>query len=154
MATDDEWMLTALALARTAADCGEVPVGAVVVCDDVIVGRAHNRRELDRDPLAHAEILALRQAAAQLGRWRLSGCTLYVTLEPCPMCAGAVVNARVDRVVFGALDPRAGAVGSVFNIVGDPRLNHRAEVITGVGATASVALLREFFSARRRKNDA
>jgi tRNA(adenine34) deaminase len=149
VATDDEWMLAALELAQKAAECGEVPVGAIVVCDEVAVGRAYNRRELDRDPLAHAEILALRQAAMHLDRWRLSGCTLYVTLEPCTMCAGAVVNARIDRVVFGAADAKAGAAGSLYNIAADARLNHRAEIVAGVRAAESVALLREFFAARR-----
>jgi tRNA(adenine34) deaminase len=124
-------------------------VGAVVVHEGEVIARAHNRRESDRDPLAHAELLALRAAAAYLGRWRLVGCTLVVTLEPCPMCAGAVVNARPDRLVFGSRDPRAGAAGSLMDIVRDERLNHRAEVIEGVRAEESAALLRAFFRARR-----
>ncbi|MBN1961736.1 MAG: tRNA adenosine(34) deaminase TadA [Deltaproteobacteria bacterium] len=151
MNNNKKWMIEALALARAAAVNGEVPVGALVVCDNVVVGSGNNRREIDNDPLAHAEIFALRQAAANLGRWRLFGCTLYVTLEPCPMCAGAVVNARVDRVVFGAADPRAGAAGSIYNIIADPRLNHRAEIVAGVMAEESALLLREFFFARRSK---
>ncbi len=146
---DQTYMQRALTQAAVAASEGEVPVGAVIVCGDTVVAEAHNRRESDRDPLAHAEILAIRQAAAVLGRWRLSGCTLYVTLEPCPMCAGAVVNARVDRLVFGASDPRAGAVGSLLNLVQDGRLNHRAVVTPGVEAEASAQLLKAFFAARR-----
>lgn len=145
----DDWMDVALEEARAAAAEGEVPVGAVVVFEAKIIARAHNRRESDHDPLAHAEILALRQAAAELGRWRLWGCTLVVTLEPCPMCAGAVVNARPDRLVFGATDPRAGAVGSLMDIVRDSRLNHRAEVIAGVRADEAGALLKSFFAERR-----
>jgi tRNA(adenine34) deaminase len=136
--------------AEAAAAAGEVPVGAVVLFDGTIIARAHNLRETQRDPLAHAEMLALRQAARALGRWRLSGCTLVVTLEPCPMCAGAVVNSRIDQLVFGAWDARGGAVGSLCNIVADARLNHRAEVIAGFEADAAAALLRTFFRARRR----
>ncbi|MBI5512112.1 MAG: nucleoside deaminase [Deltaproteobacteria bacterium] len=142
-------MEVALTEARAAADAGEVPVGAVVVLGDALVAAAHNRRETDRDPLAHAELLALRAAAAHLGRWRLSGCTLYVTLEPCPMCAGAVVNARLDALVFGAADPRAGAAGTIMDIVRDRRLNHRAEVVSGVLAAEAAALLSGFFAGRR-----
>ena len=150
MDRDENWMQLALAQARRAAAMGEVPVGAVVACGDEVVASACNERESARDPLAHAEILAIRAAAAALGRWRLSGCTLVVTLEPCPMCAGAVVNARLDRLVFGAGDPRAGAAGSLMNIVGDARLNHRAEVVGGVCAEEAAALLRAFFAERRR----
>jgi len=142
-------MELALEQARAAAQLGEVPVGAVVALDGAVVAQAHNQRETTRDPLAHAEILAIRAAARVLGRWRLSGCTLYVTLEPCPMCAGAIVNARLDRVVYGATDPKAGAVQSLFQIVSDARLNHRAELCAGVLAEASAALLRAFFAARR-----
>lgn len=150
--TDPQWeplMQIALSEAQAAAALGEVPVGAVVEHDGEIIARAHNRREVDRDPLAHAEILALRQAASVLGRWRLIGCTLVVTLEPCVMCAGAIVNARPDRLVFGASDPRAGAVGTLMNVVQDARLNHRAEVVSGVLADDSAALLKSFFAARR-----
>ena len=143
------YMDLALEEAQRAADAGEVPVGAVVVFEDQVIARAHNLRESARDPLAHAEILALRAAAAKLDRWRLWGCTLVVTLEPCPMCAGAVVNARPDRLVYAATDARAGAVGSLMDIVRDERLNHNAEVIAGVRADASAALLKSFFAARR-----
>jgi tRNA(adenine34) deaminase len=151
MSGDDQIaMRAALEQARLALGHADVPIGAVVVHDGAIIAAAHNRREVDRDPLAHAEILALREAAARLGRWRLTGCTLYVTLEPCPMCAGALVNGRVDRVVYGAPDPRAGACGSVLNVAADPRLNHRAEITAGVLANEAATLLREFFAARRR----
>jgi tRNA(adenine34) deaminase len=142
-------MAEALAEARAAAKTGEVPVGAVVVHEGRIVARAHNRRETDADPLAHAEILALREAARVLGRWRLTGCTLYVTLEPCTMCAGAVVLSRIDRLVFGATDPKAGAVGSLYDVPRDPRLNHRPEVDGGVLAEDCAAVLQGFFRARR-----
>ncbi|MGF1509315.1 MAG: tRNA adenosine(34) deaminase TadA [Myxococcota bacterium] len=146
---DHEWMQEALHQAERAADSGEVPVGAVVVQEGVVVGRGHNRREADRDPMAHAEILALRQAARTLGRWRLSDATLYVTLEPCPMCAGALVNARIKRVVYGARDPKAGALDSLYRIGNDPRLNHRFTHRGGVLADASANLLSSFFRARR-----
>jgi len=142
-------METALQAAAEGAAVGEVPVGAVVVCDGQIIARAHNSRESTHDPLGHAELLAIRQAAEHLGRWRLTGCTLVTTLEPCAMCAGAIVNARLDRVVFGARDPRAGAVGSLFDVVGDARLNHRAEVVEGVGAEAAAQLMKRFFEKRR-----
>lgn len=142
-------MALALALARQAAEHGDVPVGAVVVREDEVVGRGRNRRELDHDPTAHAEVLALRAAARALGRWNLSGCTLYVTLEPCVMCAGAVVLARLDRLVFGADDPSSGAVGALYDIPRDGRLNHRVEVVRGVEAEPAGRLLREFFADRR-----
>ena len=142
-------MEIALEEARKAAALGEVPVGAVVVHAGAVVGRGHNLRETANDPLAHAEIVAIGQAAKALGRWRLFDCTLVVTLEPCPMCAGASVNARVDRLVYGAADPRAGAAGTVMDIVRDGRLNHRAEVISGVHAAESAELLKQFFAARR-----
>jgi tRNA(adenine34) deaminase len=143
------WMAEAMVEAERAAAHGDVPVGAVVVVDGEVVGRGHNRREVDNDPTAHAEMFALREAAATTGRWRLSGATLYVTLEPCPMCAGAVVLARIDRLVFGADDPKMGAVGALYDIPRDPRLNHRVEVVRGVGDAAASALLRSFFAARR-----
>lgn len=143
-------MRQALAEARQAASLGEVPVGAVVVCADEIVGRGHNRREVDGDPLAHAEILAIRQAAEEVGNWRLTGCCLYVTLEPCPMCAGALVNSRVERLVFGTRDPKAGYCGSLGNLVADPRLNHRMEVTEGVLAEECSREIREFFSRLRQ----
>jgi tRNA(adenine34) deaminase len=151
--TDDEAMLLALDEAQTAAAKGEVPVGAVIIHDGKVVGRGHNLRETQADPLAHAEILAISDAAKALGRWRLFGCTLVVTLEPCPMCAGAIVNARIDRVVYGAPDPRAGAAGTIMDIVRDGRLNHRAEVVSGVRADESADLLKSFFAAKRRSSN-
>ena len=148
---DRVWMMEALAEARRAAEIGEVPIGAVVVRDGVVVGRGHNRREIDGDPLAHAEILAIRQAASVAGGWRLAGCTMYVTLEPCAMCAGALVNGRVERLVYGAPDPKAGYCGTLGNVVQDPRLNHRLEVTAGVMESESAALLRGFFASLRRR---
>jgi tRNA(adenine34) deaminase len=146
---DRYWMKQALAEAHRAAVLGEVPIGAVVVRDGEVVGRGHNRREVDADPLAHAELLALREAAGRIEGWRLTGCTMYATLEPCPMCAGALVASRIDRLVFGAADPKAGFCGSLGNLVQDPRLNHRLEVSAGVLAEESAALLRGFFAALR-----
>ncbi len=142
-------MQAALAEAESAAALGEVPVGAVVVCGGEIVGRGHNRRESDRDPLAHAELLAIAEAARRLASWRLVGCTLYVTLEPCAMCAGALVNSRVERLVFGAADPKAGYCGSLGDLVRDPRLNHRLEVTGGVLAEECGRRLSLFFQALR-----
>jgi tRNA(adenine34) deaminase len=146
---DETFMRIALDEARLAADEGEVPIGAVVVCDGAVVARAHNRRENDRDATAHAEMLAMREASERLGRWRLTGCTVYATLEPCPMCAGAMHQARIDRVVYGALDPKAGAVGSLFDLSNDERLNHRFEVTGGVLGDDSAELLRSFFGRLR-----
>jgi tRNA(adenine34) deaminase len=148
-ADDESFVRQALALAHEAAAAGEVPVGAVVVCDGVIVGRGCNRTLRDNDATCHAEMLAIREASGALGRWRLEGCTLYVTLEPCAMCAGAIVLARLDRVVFGAWDPKAGMVGSVGDVLRHPRLNHRPEVSGGVLETECGAALVDFFSARR-----
>jgi len=148
--THEEYMLEALAEARKAYDLGEVPIGAVVVREGVIIARAHNLRERTHDPTAHAEVLAIRRAGEILGGWRLTGCTLYVTVEPCPMCAGALVQSRVDRVVFGASDPKAWADRSIFEIVQNPGLNHRVDVISGVLAEACGQILKEFFQARRR----
>lgn len=145
----EQMMDLAVAEAEAAAGHDDVPIGAVVVVDGEVVASAHNRREIDADPTAHAEILALREAAKTRGRWRLDGATLYVTLEPCAMCAGALVLARVDRLVFGADDPKAGAVGALWDIPRDPRLNHRVEVVRGVLAESCGALLRSFFAARR-----
>ncbi|QLQ17122.1 MAG: nucleoside deaminase [Micropruina sp.] len=143
-------MAEALAEARLAPAHGDVPIGAVVVGPDgAVVARAHNERELTHDPTAHAEVVALRRAAARGGEWRLEGHTLVVTLEPCTMCAGALVLARVDRLVFGAFDDKAGAVSSLWDVVRDPRLNHRVEVVAGVEADACGAVLRQFFEARR-----
>ena len=139
----------ALELAREAAEHGDVPIGAVVVRDDEVIGAAGNERELRRDPTAHAEVLALRSAARALGGWRIADSTLFVTLEPCAMCAGAIVLGRVPRVVFGAPDPKTGAAGSVFDVLGDPRLNHRPAVASGLLAEDSAELLRAFFADRR-----
>jgi tRNA(adenine34) deaminase len=149
MPTDEEWMRRALALARECATHDDVPIGCVLTKDDVELSVAGNERELRGDPTAHAEILALRQAAASVGDWRLEGCTLYVTLEPCAMCAGAIVLARVERVVFGASDPKAGFAGSLGNLVQDPRLNHRAQLTGGVLEDECGEVLRAFFQARR-----
>jgi tRNA(adenine34) deaminase len=143
------WMELALEQARQAASVGEVPVGAVVVHEGQVIGAAHNRRELDQDPLAHAEMLALGQAARSLGSWRLVGTALYVTLEPCPMCAGALVNARVETLVYGCDDPKAGAVRSLFALCEDVRLNHRVQVVRGVQAEACAGLLKSFFATLR-----
>ena len=143
-------MAEALAEARRAAAEGEVPIGSVVVFEDRIVGRGRNARERLRDPLAHAEILALQEAARSLGRWRLTGATIYATLEPCPMCAGALVNSRIDRLVYAVPDPKAGAAGTLFDIPRDPRLNHRVEVNSGVLAVECGELLKDFFRARRK----
>lgn len=147
---DAAWMAVALEEAEAAGAAGDVPVGAVVVGPDATeLGRGRNRREVDADPTAHAEILALREAARRLGSWRLEGCTLYVTLEPCAMCAGAVVNARLARLVFGADDDKGGAAGALWDIPRDPRLNHQVEVVRGVAEGGSSALLRAFFTSRR-----
>ncbi len=151
IADDERFMHRALALAAEAARLGEVPVGAVAVIGNEVVGEGFNRREIDHDPLAHAELLALKAASVHLQAWRLGDVTLYVTLEPCPMCAGAMVNARIGRVVFGASDPKAGAVGSLFNLVQDTRLNHRLEVTSGVLREACAQLLVDFFKTLRRR---
>jgi tRNA(adenine34) deaminase len=142
-------MLLALEEARLAAAEGEVPIGAVLVCDGEVVARARNARESAADPTAHAEMIVIRDAATKLGRWRLTGCTLYVTLEPCPMCAGAMVNARVDRLVYGAADPKAGAVGTLYDLSADARLNHRFEVTAGVLGDECGQILKEFFRTLR-----
>ncbi len=147
--TDDEAMREALRLARAAGAEGEVPVGAVALHEGAVVGRGANRREATRDPTAHAELLALRQAARTLGRWRLTGVSLIVTLEPCAMCAGALVLARIDRLLYGAADPKAGAVRSLMNLCADPRLNHRVAVESGLRAAECGELLQGFFRARR-----
>jgi tRNA(adenine34) deaminase len=147
--TDVVWMSRALELARLAAARGEVPVGAVIVRDGVILGEGHNLTVTEADPTTHAEVVAIRRAAAALGDWRLLDCTLYVTLEPCAMCAGAIVLARIPRVVFGAHDPKAGMVESLGRLLQDARLNHRCEVSSGVLAAESSALIRSFFQERR-----
>lgn len=144
-------MRLALEEARRAGDAGDVPVGAVVVRNGEVIGRGHNRREQDNDPTAHAEVLAIRAAAVAVGAWRLTGSTLYVTIEPCPMCAGALVLARVDRVVYGATDPKTGAAGSLWNIVHDERLNHRMQVTTGVLEEECRDIIRSFFRKRREQ---
>ena len=143
-------MAQALAEARLAAAEGEVPIGAVVVAEGRVVGRGRNARERLNDPTAHAEILALQEASRTLGRWRLAGATLYATLEPCPMCAGALVNARIDRLVYGVADPKAGAVDTLFDLVRDTRLNHRVQVDRGVLAAECGEILRQFFRERRK----
>ena len=152
-AGDVQWMEVALSEARGAGAHGEVPVGAVVVHGGGVIGRSANRTVRDQDPSAHAEMLAIRQAAAALGSWRLTGCTLYVTLEPCAMCAGAIVLGRLDRVVFGAWDEAAGMAGSAGDILRHPRLNHRPQVLAGVMAEECGALLQGFFRARRGRVD-
>jgi tRNA(adenine34) deaminase len=150
---DERYMAEALRQAEQAAAAGEVPVGAVAVAAGRIVGRAGNQRELLRDPTAHAEMLVLTQAAAALDSWRLDGVTLYVTLEPCAMCAGAMVLGRLARVVYGAADPKAGACGSVLNVIGHPALNHRVPAEGGVLAERCGAVLREFFAVRRQAGE-
>jgi tRNA(adenine34) deaminase len=148
-ADDARWMAEAIAEARAAQAHGDVPIGCVVVRHDEIIGRGHNEREAREDPTAHAEILALREAAAALGSWRVLDSTLYVTLEPCAMCAGAIVLGRVGRVVYGCDDPKAGAAGSVLDVLAEPRLNHRPAVTGGVLEEECAELLRAFFRARR-----
>lgn len=146
---DEFFMRMALAEGAEAARLGEIPIGAVVVEDGEVLATGHNLRETLNDPTAHAEVVVLRRAAQNKRSWRLTGATLYVTIEPCPMCAGALVLARIDRLVYGAKDPKAGAVDTLMDIVRDERLNHRMEVTSGVLADEAVALLQEFFKARR-----
>ena len=148
--TDADAMTAALTDARTALDHDDVPIGAVILAaDGTVIATGHNKRELHNDPTAHAEMVAIRDAAAVLGSWHLDGCVLAVTLEPCTMCAGAIVLARVARLVFGTWDPKTGAVGSLWDVVRDRRLNHRPEVVAGVREDECAALLRGFFAARR-----
>ena len=149
MVDDRSLMALALDEARAALEHDDVPIGCVVGRRDEVIARAHNARERDQDPTAHAEVLALRAAAAALGSWRLDGCTVYVTLEPCVMCAGAIVLARAERLVYGAPDPKAGAVRSLYNVADDARLNHRLVVTAGVLEEESAELLRTYFSAKR-----
>jgi tRNA(adenine34) deaminase len=149
MRDDKAVMSIALEEARAALEHGDVPIGCVIARDGEVVSRAHNARERDTDPTAHAEILALRTAAAALGSWRLEGCAVYVTLEPCVMCAGAIVLARVDALMYGAPDPKAGAVRSLYNVADDARLNHRVRVTAGVLEQESSELLRAYFAAKR-----
>jgi tRNA(Arg) A34 adenosine deaminase TadA len=146
---DETFMGMALDQARYAESIGEVPIGAVVVCDGAVVASGHNRREVDHDPAGHAEFLAIREAAASLGRWRLSDCTVYVTLEPCPMCAGLMHQARIARCVYAAVDPKAGALGTLYDLHDDRRLNHRFDVTSGVLEEESAELLRAFFQRLR-----
>jgi len=148
---DKRFMRMAIGAARIAEENGDVPIGAVIVYKNQIIGKAYNQREQLKDPTAHAEIIALTQAAAALENWHLNGCTMYVTLEPCPMCAGALVLSRMDRLVYGCDDPKSGACGSLYNIVGDERLNHRLEVSSGVLAEECREQLRNFFEQRRCK---
>jgi tRNA(adenine34) deaminase len=148
---DAPWMRRALELARQAYEAEEVPVGAVVVYDGAIIGEGYNQREALQDPTAHAEMLALTQAAGSLGTWRLLDCTLYVTLEPCPMCAGAIVQARLPRVVYGTTDLKAGACHSLYSITTDPRLNHQCTVLGGVLQTECRGILQEFFALQRSR---
>jgi tRNA(adenine34) deaminase len=149
MIDDRQAMHAAVAEARLAAEAGEVPIGAVVVHQSAIIARGQNRVLRDVDPTAHAEIVALRGAAAALANYRLSGCTLYVTLEPCAMCAGAMIHARIDRLVYAAADPKAGACGSVLSVLNHPQLNHEMQVEQGIAAAESAELLRKFFRERR-----
>lgn len=150
---DSLFMREALSLAREGGAAGEVPVGAVVVMAGEIIGRGFNAPITRNDPTLHAEIMALRDAASRLGNYRLPGCELYVTLEPCAMCAGAIIHARISRVVFGARDPKTGACGSVVDLFAEPRLNFHAEVIEGVFADESISMLRDFFAAKRGKTE-
>ncbi|MCI5836315.1 MAG: tRNA adenosine(34) deaminase TadA [Veillonellaceae bacterium] len=149
--TDSDYMRQALAEAEQAYACGEIPIGAVIVCDGVVVGRGHNLRERLPDATAHAEILAIREACRRLNRWRLTGCTLYVTIEPCPMCAGAIVNSRLDRLVYGAGDAKGGGVESIFRIADHAALNHQVEIRAGVCEQECGDLMRNFFRERRKQ---
>ena len=149
MDRDRFWMRHALELARQAAENGEVPVGAILVSGDVLIAEASNLREQRGNPIAHAEMLAIQAASEKIGNWRFTDTTLYVTLEPCPMCAGAIVLARVPKVVYAATDPKSGAAGTLYNILQDERLNHRVDVVSGVLAKESSALLKSFFQQRR-----
>lgn len=144
-------MKEALMLSKMAGSLGEVPVGALVVCDGIIVGRGFNRREISNQAYAHAEVLAIKEASMNLGRWRLYDCSLYVTLEPCIMCAGLIVQARMPKVVFGALDPKFGGVESLYQILNDKRLNHRVTSVSSLLSEESAKLLRDFFQQRRKK---
>jgi tRNA(adenine34) deaminase len=146
----EEFMRLALDEARMAMGEDEVPIGAVIVLEDRVIAAAHNQREQLRDPTAHAEMIAITQAAAARGSWRLDGCTLYATLEPCPMCAGAIVQARISTVVYGAADPKAGAVRTLYSLLDDPRLNHRCQIVPGILAEPCSQVLSQFFQQQRR----
>ncbi|WP_299447864.1 tRNA adenosine(34) deaminase TadA [uncultured Phascolarctobacterium sp.] len=154
MTSHEEYMQLALAEARKAADIGEIPIGAVLVCGEKIIAAAHNMRESWQDGTAHAEIIVIQEACKKLGRWRLSGCTLYVTVEPCPMCSGAIVNSRIDTVVYGCPDVKAGGAESIFNIITNPNLNHCAEVVSGVCEEECAQVMKDFFQRRRQENKA
>lgn len=145
----EQWMRQALGLARVAAEAGEIPVGAVIVRNNVVIGAGYNRREMDADPTAHAEVLAIREAARTTRGWRLEDCCLVVTLEPCVQCCGSIILARIPRVYYGVVDPKAGATDSLYRLLDDPRLNHRAEVIGGVLADECGKVLSDFFAALR-----
>lgn len=149
MTEDEKWMLEAIKQAEKAELLGEVPIGAVVVKDGVIVGAGYNLRETSHDPTSHAELVAIRQASEALGAWRLLGCTLYVTLEPCPMCAGAIVQSRIERVVYGTADPKAGCVGTLMDLLQESRFNHQAEWTSGVLQESCAELLKRFFQRLR-----
>jgi len=151
MPDDEYYMGLALDQARAANAVGEVPIGAVLVLDGEVIAAAHNMRETWHDATAHAEIIVIREACRKLGRWRLTGATLYATIEPCPMCAGALVMSRIDRLVYGSPDYKAGAVESIFNVVQNDALNHKADVLAGVRGEECAALMKEFFQARRNK---
>ncbi len=148
---DEYFMKEALQEARKAYDLGEVPIGAVIVRDNEIIARGHNLKETNNDPTAHAEIIAIRKASKALNSWRLTNCDLYVTIEPCAMCAGSLVQARINRLIIGAMDPKAGAAGSVYNIVNDERLNHRIEVVYGVLEEECSKIMKDFFRSLRKK---
>ena len=148
--TDEEYMILAINEAEKAFDKGEIPIGAVVTYKGAIIATAHNEREHTTDPTSHAEIVALRKAAQMLERWRLTGCTLYVTIEPCPMCAGAIINSRIDRVVYGASDYKGGAVESLFNVLSHPGLNHEPQLQAGILADECSQLMKDFFKERRK----
>jgi len=145
-------MKEALIEARKAYDLDEVPIGAVIVKDGAVIARGFNLREREKDPTLHAEMIAIRQAAAELGGWRLMDCDIYVTIEPCPMCAGAILQARIRRVVFGARDPKAGCAGSLYNLLEDPRFNHRAEVVEGILSEECAQIMKDYFRQKRSKS--
>ena len=148
---DEKYMKAALSQAKKAYGKGEVPIGCVIVYEDKIIGRGYNRRNTDKSTLAHAEIAAIKKAVKVIGDWRLEGCTLYVTLEPCPMCAGAIVQSRIDRCVIGAMSPKSGCAGSILNILDEPAFNHQVETVTGVLADESTELLQKFFQELRMR---
>ena len=148
--TDKKYMLEALAEARLAFEAGEVPIGAVIVFEDKIIGRGHNLRNLKGNPLCHGEISAINEAAEFMGDWRLEDCTIYVTIEPCPMCAGAIIQARIPRVVFGARNPKFGCGGSILNILDEPKFNHQAKVTEGILEEECIALMKQFFKRFRK----